>query len=199
MERIIKFRGKRKDTWEWVYGSYTHCHDIDGNHSIIPFNDNRFFAVIDETVGQFTNKLDAELMDVFEGDIVQGGNGKMWEVIYSLKVSGWLISNKRIKDNGRNKFAGNEEYSFYEYRQFCKSAKTDTFKKIGNIYDNPELINPTSGQAGINHMQDPNAPQVNQDQANEQAAEENAQESAAQDAAVGADNEDGAEAAEAEG
>jgi hypothetical protein len=182
--REIKFRAKRKDTWEWVYGSYTHCHDENGNPSIIPQNDNRFVSVIPETVGQYSNKLDSELMDVFEGDIVQGENGKMWEVIYSLKAGGWIISNKRIKDNGRNKFGGDEEYSFDRYRHLCLSAKMDTFKKIGNVFDNPELLNPASGQAGVDNMKDPNlqsAPE-NQEAANEQA--ENAQESASQDQAM---------------
>lgn len=156
MNRQYKFRGKRKDTWEWAYGNL--CENVLGNVIIQVITITQLqrmhdtFIVIPETVGQFTNKLDSELKDVFEGDIVQGGNGKMWEVIYSLTVSGWVISNKRIKDSGRSKFAGNEEYSFDRYRQLCKNASTDTFKKIGNIYDNPELLNPLADSPALNTM-----------------------------------------------
>lgn len=182
--REIKFRGKRKDNWQWAYGSYTHCHDVDGNPSIIPLNDNRFISVIPETVGQFTNKLDSELMDVFEGDIVQGGNGKMWEVIYSLTVSGWIISNKRIKDTGRNKFAGDEEYSFDRYRQLCKSSSTDTFKKIGNIHDNPELLNPLK-EGVLNMNTDPNVKQPDELKGDESADLKAAPETANEQATEG--------------
>lgn len=105
-----------------------------------------------------------------------------------LNHFGTAISNKRIKDNGRNKFAGDEEYSFDRYRHLCLSAKTDTFKKIGNIFDNPELVNPALKE-GVNI--DMNILDPKEGQAEQQA--ENAQESASLDQAMEATQENAEE------
>ena len=56
MNRTIKFRGKRIDNGQWVYGDLVQCaHDI----LILPINTGwTHHKVIPETVGQFTGLLD---------------------------------------------------------------------------------------------------------------------------------------------
>lgn len=75
-KQIIKFRGKRIDNGEWVYGGYTL--DLEGKPKIITvdtlldgvrkcFN---FHEVIPESVGQFTNYYDWYNKEIYDGDIL---------------------------------------------------------------------------------------------------------------------------------
>ena len=59
--RTIKFRGKRIDNGEWVYGS------LIGEEYIGSVN--RSYEVDPETVGQFTGKIDDKEREVYEHDI----------------------------------------------------------------------------------------------------------------------------------
>lgn len=150
MSREIKFRGKRVDNGNWVYGFYgwslgkTYITKVqvaspsESNPGGDYFEEN--YEIIDGTLGQFTNRLSEDLRDIYEGDILKTANGKMWEVVFDSYS--WKIKNDRIKDNGRNKFGGKESYTFQEYIEICKRAKSDIFIKFGNIHDNPELLQP---------------------------------------------------------
>lgn len=132
--REILFRGKRVDNGEWIKGFY-----IEANHhwhnkgvhkewivkNVIQnggwCNVGSKYAVIPETVGQYTGLTDENGTKIFEGDIVKWF-GKKYTVTYK---EGRFIGEKEH-------FIGVDEYEFINLY--------GSLEVIGNIHDNPELL-----------------------------------------------------------
>ena len=125
--REILFRGKCVCGGEWVYGSLVTV----GVCTIIPRDAeqwdsteyNMAFAVIPETVGQYTAMRDRNGELIFEGDIVQGRN---------------ILHENRTKyevafDDGMFCLVDDHGTSWHH-------SHIDGKVVIGNIHDNPELL-----------------------------------------------------------
>jgi hypothetical protein len=79
--RDYKFRGKRIDNGDWVYGSLL----IDNPQSKTYIVDNEIGALVDvipETIGQFTGLTDEYKHELYDGDIVTWGNPEVTAEIF---------------------------------------------------------------------------------------------------------------------
>lgn len=143
--REIKFRGKRLDNGEWLYGNLVELRN--------PFNPNDAPAcfimpkevniaapdsiaeqeVVDpDTVGQFTGLLDKNGKEIYEGDVIKvitfGFDPEKFITEIKYGCSGGVLGFHLA--NGRSLFYfGQSDYS-----------RLDDTTIIGNIHDNPELL-----------------------------------------------------------
>lgn len=132
MGRIIKFRGKRADGSAWVYGDLLQENSGrkvimtnlstwgDNPDDIEPYGEN--IIVNPDTVGQFTGLCDADGKEIYEGDIVKNESAGFFGVI-KFKDSAFIIDINKIKGT------------------LFACLQTDSFEVMGNMHDNPELLN----------------------------------------------------------
>lgn len=130
MNRTIKFRGKRIDNGEWVYGYLADEDYINDIDSI----DLSSIEVDRDTVGQFTGLFDKNGKEIYEGDIISV-NGKYPKLVkYINDYACFCLAN--IEDLDEEMDTG---YWHQVSPGWWNSSKRE-IQVIGNIYDNPELI-----------------------------------------------------------
>lgn len=149
MDRIIKFRGKRIDNGEWVYG----CLDINplmNNRCTITSHAlrNSVNEVDPASVGQFTglhDKNSKEIKEIYEGDIVQGnemaqvqcswGNG-LKDNHPDKRIVWWNADKACLEFNFLEESIRSYGCSgIYMCESSCRRLEV-----IGNIYENKELL-----------------------------------------------------------
>ena len=127
--REIIFRGKTESSKRWVYGDLLQFSIGD---MCICENRNDFekdkYGVIPETVGQYTGLTDKNDKRIFEGDVV-----KAYDETYDngfAEVKGKLFFNCGSFDIDVEDVGYIPLYSY----------GTENIEVIGNIHDNPELL-----------------------------------------------------------
>ena len=136
--REILFRGKRLQGGDWVEG-YFFKSDINkraresGKATLIFTPDcdtfitvpecHNSFMVVSDTVGQYTGLTDKNGKKVFEGDIIRKTNKGRHPEIFIADI--------------RTCFYTNEEVYYSPFDHFTESCE---YEIIGNIHDNPELL-----------------------------------------------------------
>lgn len=108
--RDILFRGKRVNYNDWVYGNRIHDDVINRDCYLGPY------AVLPETIGQFTGICDKNGEKIFEGDIVESPHGTQGVVEWHRATCAFLVN---IGDD-------------WQTMDDCP------YKVISNIYDNTE-------------------------------------------------------------
>lgn len=127
--RDIKFRGKRLDNNEWVYGYAVFGHNntlawiiTDGYDAIYGINpDQNLFRVNPETVGQYANTKDKHSHDIYENDMLKDSNS-----IAVVKYVDTEFIAMDITDN-----------------HGCNLLWEGGPEIIGNIHDNSKLLSQT--------------------------------------------------------
>jgi uncharacterized phage protein (TIGR01671 family) len=134
--REIKFRGKRLDDGEWVYGDYHRR--AGGVHCIIamePDEQGKVVYIVHQvnpaTVGQFTGLLDKNGKEIYDGDIIRSdcGNGEVRHLISFFDIIASFVA-EMLPDNGINDYCTLSQAWILKYNK----------EVIGNIHDNPELL-----------------------------------------------------------
>lgn len=139
MTREILFRGKRLDNGEWIFGDLRHIF-----HGEYPARCGYWTHIVDNsnglnngvcglevgplTVDQFTGLTDRNGVKIFEGDIIEFEhpyNGKSIHAVVQNDC-GWNLSNFYA--------------SCFDCPGYAFSDGTEYMTVIGNIYDNPELL-----------------------------------------------------------
>lgn len=120
--REIEFRGKRKLDGAWIYGGYM---KTQRTNKVQVGGTSKFCTVIPETLGEYTGRKDKNGTSIFEGDIIKGTITSAWakqEIVCVVKYLG-------------NSFVSVEDGKWEHSLMFAKNVEV-----IGNIYDNPELL-----------------------------------------------------------
>lgn len=144
--REILFRGKWRYNGEWVEGHYVKALDMYGREIHVIFESTAtfysdgetsgFILVDPETICQYTGLTDKNGKKIWENDILHNGNYFVvkWNApcarfdivlnnLYNIPIGKWEPMICDWKNN-----------DFKEYR------KAVDYEVIGNIFDNPELL-----------------------------------------------------------
>lgn len=122
------FRGKGRITREWHYGCLLTIErqnmsngEIEHKPFIFPIEEGgTSYEVIPETVGQWTGEVDVNEVKIFEGDLLEVEmEGDLQESPYAVDSARIFYLDVKTPDN---------------YMRINKS------KIIGNVHDNPELM-----------------------------------------------------------
>lgn len=119
--REIIFRGRKKFSNEWFYGDLIR---IDGDVYVFPLdstNSPDYYEVDPETVGQYTGLDDKNLIKIFEGDIFM-------HTVYHKDIC--------VAEFKHGSFGALGDH-VNQYLCYCN----EHIDIIGNIHDNPELLN----------------------------------------------------------
>ena len=133
--REILFRGKRLDNGEWVYGNLNYgtieIKSIKDSYYISTFDvnpwDKKFYPVIPESVGQYTGLTDKNGKKIFEGDC------------FKTYCAGLPVY-KHIVGYYPEHFAFMARCIEMNAVHYLSDYRPSAIEIIGNIYDNPELL-----------------------------------------------------------
>ena len=129
--REILFRGRRTDG-KWLYGHYTDDTAYDADFPcIVPlrcYPECADYCVDKRTVGQYTGLEDIDGNKIFEGDILLSRYDEKHPEDICYEVVLWHDNGWCIKE-GTHAPGRCDEYACLMYS-----------KVVGNVYDNPELL-----------------------------------------------------------
>ena len=142
--REILFRAKRADNGKWVEGFYVNVkRPIIADLEALPSGNWYWFDVDPETVGQFTGLMDKNKKRIFEGDVIAFSSFDWSECdelregdVYWCDGAFWVDCTAKYGDEA-------------VYALSWDAGRVGNVTVIGNIRDNPELLEGTK-EGGCN-------------------------------------------------
>ena len=132
--REILFRGKTKVYNKWVYGWYCgkilnhDMHSTEESSQIIDDKTLYWHTCEPDTVGQFTGLTDKNGKKIFDGDVVlYPWNDQDNPEIFTIKFKDGQFIASPVKETE-------------DYWDFMVGGYSKEMEIIGNIHDNPELL-----------------------------------------------------------
>ena len=149
--REILFRGKRDDNGEWVYGYYAcigkHHYILTGKLNLIGAVNFEHYLVIPETVGQYTGLTDKNGKKIFEGDIVMFSRNRNLPNFTPVPE----VIRYHYGDCAFQRFPYNKSLTKGKSGRLLQPDMMCECEVIGNIHDNPELLE-GGEKNGKNHI-----------------------------------------------
>lgn len=154
MQREIKFRGKRVDNLEWVYGNLTDNllgeplieYRVD-HRGILKIRGQEREKVIPESIGQYTGQKCGD-MEWYEGDIIRINENDPEDV--GIYVCTWIqewcmfaLLNVEMGEYAKYLTEGADSLDtalYWTYPIDTDKTEDGKYEVIGNIHDNPELL-----------------------------------------------------------
>ena len=141
MNREILFRGKSIGTGEWLYGNLfnyglTAPTNVPCISVCVPASWEEaysLYAVHPDTIGQYTGLKDKNGKKIFEGDILEyiGKREDNMNKVYRRKV---------VFHEGMFALLSKDLQAYSALNYHCMKDGRSAWRVIGNIHDNPELI-----------------------------------------------------------
>ena len=140
MKREIKFRGWRRKYQCWEYGYLIECAAPELNEivEVIKHGGRIIAAVERDSIGQYTGLHDKNGREIYEGDIVSFGsvwnNSDNEDIDEEFHIGvveydpHYAVYNVNCEESGERRF------------MFTDVVNYDGFGVIGNIFENPELL-----------------------------------------------------------
>ena len=126
MQREIKFRGKRIDNGEWVYGSLIQEPHRTRIFTVRDEKSSSMHEVDPETVGQYIGSNDENEIEIWEDDFI---NGIDHDSKYGRTYKASLITYKNGEFGIDGQLGGH-----------LGIKHLSEIEVIGNIYENPNLL-----------------------------------------------------------
>lgn len=160
MDREISFRGKRLDNGEWVYGSLIQMDNVGSQSFIFPFYkyassqtcgqivSTLMVAVDPATIGWYIKLGDKNGVKIFKGDITELilPSGEIRHFIVDIRtVTRTVVSHPYFDDATSKVEITGVVFLWNGYELFPNVnsegvSDISRMKVVGNIYDNPNLI-----------------------------------------------------------